>query len=38
MRELSPEVKAKDMEQATTRRMSSDAKMTLWQGELETLK
>ena len=37
MSELSPEVEARDMERATTRRMPSDAKWTLWQQELETL-
>ncbi len=37
MRELSPAAEAKDMKRATTRRMPSDAKWTLWQQELETL-
>jgi hypothetical protein len=37
MSELSPQAEAKDMEQATTRRMPSDAKMNLWQQELDTL-
>ena len=37
MSELSPEAEARDMTLATTRRMASDAKWTLWQSELETL-
>ena len=37
MSELSPKAEARDMERATTRRMASDAKWTLWQQELETL-
>ena len=37
MSELSPEAEARDMKRATTRRMPSDAKWTLWQAELETL-
>lgn len=37
MSELSPQAEARDMQQATTRRMPSDAKWTLWQEELETL-
>ena len=37
MSELSPKAKARDIKRATTRRMPSDAKMNLWQAELETL-
>ena len=37
MREISPQAEAKDMKQATTRRMPSDAKVNLWQAELDTL-
>ena len=37
MSELSPEAEVSDMKRATTRRMTSDAKWTLWQSELETL-
>ncbi len=38
MRELSLQAEARDMKRATTRWMPSDAKMNLWQSELETLK
>jgi hypothetical protein len=34
---LSPQAEARDMELVPTRRMPSDAKMNLWQTELETL-
>lgn len=34
MSELSPQAEARDMQQATTRRMPSDAQWTLWQEEL----
>ena len=37
MSELSPQAEARDMKQATTRRMPSDAKWTLWQAELDSL-
>ncbi len=37
MSELSLQAEARDMQQVTTRRMPSDAKMNLWQAELETL-
>jgi hypothetical protein len=37
MSEFSPQAETKDMKQATTRRMPSDAKLNLWHVELETL-
>jgi hypothetical protein len=38
MSEQYPQDAARDMELVSTRRMPSDAQVTLWQSELETLR